>query len=103
IFADMRSILALDAFAGNAGTDYLRQSIVVDGVEIECIFNLRPHGIGPWLSAAHRNLERAPTGIEALRVKFVEDREHVAWRDEDDIGHEIHDQANLSLGHAAGN
>jgi hypothetical protein len=36
-------------------------------------------------------------------VKFVEDREHVAWRDEDDIGLEIRDQAHLSLGHATGN
>jgi hypothetical protein len=72
-------------------------------VQIECILDLRPHGISPRFGATHSNLDRAPPGIEALSVKFVEDREHVAWRDEDDIWLEIGDQAHLSLGHAAGN
>src|SRR5262249_59746135 len=83
IFPNVRSVFALDALTGNAGTDDFRQPIVVDGVQVECVLDLSTHGIGPRLSAAPGNLERALAGIDTLGAKFIKDREQIARCDED--------------------
>ena len=53
----MGAVLAFDAFARDAGADDFRQSVVVDGVQVERVLNLRPHGVGPGLCATHCDLE----------------------------------------------
>src|SRR5689334_23565600 len=100
ILPDMRAVLAFNAFAGNARTDDLRQPVVIDGVEIERLFDFGAHCVGPWLGAAHCNLERGPPRVDTLGVKFIKDCKQITWRNEDDVGAKISDQAHLSLGHS---
>ncbi len=97
----MRAILAFDAFAGNPRTNDFRQAVVVDGMKIERLFDLRAHRIGPRLGAAHCDLERAPAWVDPLGVKFIKNRKYIAWRNENDVGTEIGDQAHLPFRHSA--
>ena len=100
ILPDVRTVFALDAFTGDAGSDHFGQPVIVDGVQVESVLDLCPHSIGPRLRAAHRNLERALPRIDALGMEFIEDCKHVAGGDENDVRLEISDQPHLPLGHA---
>ena len=101
ILPDVQPVLCLDAFVGNARPHDLGKAIDVDGVHVEGLLDLAPHGVGPGLGAEDPDLERRAARVEALRRVFVDDRQRVGRRDGDPGRAEILDQPHLSLGHPA--
>jgi hypothetical protein len=99
VLPDGAAVLGFDTFTGHAGADHFRQTVIVDGVDIEGLLNLLAHGIGPRFGAAHRDLQRAFAGIDASRVKLIEDGEEIARRDENHVRLEVADELHLPLGH----
>ena len=98
----MQAVLGLDALAGDARADHLGKAVDVDGVHVEGLLDLGPHGVGPGLGAEDADLERGRARVAALAAELIEDRQHVGGRHRDDVGLEVGDQLNLPLGHAAG-
>ena len=103
VLPDVQPILGLDALVGDAWTDHFGQSENVDRMHVERTFDFVAHGVGPRFGAENASLQRGRTRIDALACELVEDRQHVARRNHDDVGLEILNQLHLPLCHAARN
>ena len=102
ILPDVEPVLRLDALVSDARPHHLREAVDVDRVHVERLLDLGPHGVRPRLRPEDADLERGLARVEALRPELVENGEHVGRRHHDDVGLEVLDQLDLSLGHAAG-
>ena len=101
IFPDARAVLALDAFAGDARTDYFGEAIYVERVDCDLLLDFGAHRLGPRLGAENADAQRRRCRIDSLPPHFLGDRQHVRRRDHDDVGPEVLNQLHLALGHAA--
>ena len=101
VLPDGEAVLGLDAFLRNAGPDDFGEPVDVDGVHIELRLDRLAHGGSPWLRAEDADLERGLFRVNALPLHLLDDGEHVRRRDHDDVGLEVGDELDLSLGHAA--
>ena len=101
IFPYRETVLGLDAFLRDAGSDHLRKAVDVDCVDVELLLDRAAHRRRPRLGAENADLERAGLGIDTLPLHLLGDGEHVRRRHHDDIRLEIDDQLHLPLGHAA--
>src|SRR3712207_7164430 len=53
--SDVQAVLGLDAFLRDPGADDLRQSVDVDGFDVEAVLHLAPHLLGPRLGADRKS------------------------------------------------
>ena len=102
VLPDVRAVLGLDALAGDARPDHLRQAVDVDGVHVERLLDLVAHGVGPRLGAEQAHLQAAAAGVDLDAAELVQQRQHVGRRHHDDVGLEVAHQLDLTLRHAAG-
>ena len=98
VFPHHRAVLRLDALAGDAGAEHLRQPVDVHRVDAGPRLDVLPHRLGPGLGAedAHRQAHRAR--VDAFTLELLDDHLHVARRDHDDVRREIADELHLLLG-----
>ena len=101
VLPDRRSILGLDAFAGNTRTHHFRQTIDVDRVDSHAGFDFTPHFIRPGLCAENAQAQTRLRRVHPLSLELIGDCQHVARRHHDDVGSEIIDQLHLPLGLSA--
>jgi hypothetical protein len=51
VFPDVQAVLGFEAFLGHAGTDDLGDSVDVDGVDVEALFEGDSQLASPWFCA----------------------------------------------------
>src|SRR3569832_1591622 len=92
-------------FAGellrHARTHHFGQAVNVARLDIASLLDLVAPALGPGLGAEDAVAQRRGARVAALAAELVEDGEHVARRDHDDLGPEVADQLDLLLGLAA--
>ena len=102
VLPDVQAVLGLDALLRHAGAHDLRQPVDVGGLDAGPGLDLGAHLVGPGFGAEDAVSQRARRRVHALAFHLVDDREHVGRRDHDDVGPEVADQGDLTLGHTAG-
>ena len=98
VFPDGWAVFGLDAFAGHAGAHDFGQTVNVHRVNVHAFFDGSAHVVGPGLGAKDADAQRAGFRVDALALKLIGNRQHVAGRDHDDVGLEVLDQLHLALG-----
>ena len=98
---DVRAVALLDALAGDARADHLRQAVGVGGAHPETTVDLGPHRLRPRLGADGRVAQADLVGPDAPFLERLRQREGVARRAGDHFGPEVGDQRQLPLGHPA--
>ena len=102
IFPDVGPSLVSTHSLRDAGAHHFGQAVDVDRVMSKAILDLAR--ASRWSTARRRRCRsaaRSRAGRGPARAELVEDGQHVARRDHDDVGLEIVDQLDLAFGHAA--
>jgi hypothetical protein len=102
ILPNGRAILGRGEFLRDARAHDFGQSVDVARVDIECGFDLGAHAFAPRLGAEDADFEIGGARVDALTPEFVQDGEHIARGNHDDVRREIANQLYLSLGLTAG-
>ena len=98
VFPNGGSILGFCALARHAWPDDLRQTINIHRINAHALLNGQAHIVGPRLSAKNSYAQTALNGVQALAFKFISQRQHITWRDHDDVGCKVLQQLHLSFG-----
>ena len=72
ILPDVETVFGLHAFAGDAGPDHFGEAIAVEGVDVEGVFELVAHRVGPWLGAEAAEFQRGAARVETLGAELVD-------------------------------
>src|SRR6185503_18670044 len=101
VLPDGEAVAGFDAFRGNAGTNYFGQSIQVQRHNAEAPLQFSLHALGPGFGAEDAHARRGLGGVESLAHEFVRDYQKIRRRAHNDVGLEVTDKPDLTLGHAA--
>ena len=101
ILPDMQPVLGLHAFLRHTRPQHFRQAVNIGRIQPERAFDLAAQRVRPRLCAENAIAQAATPRIDPRRLEAIEQRQHIAGRDHDDLRLEIGDQLHLPLGHSA--
>ena len=102
VLPDVQAVLGLHTFIRDTRAHHFRQTVDIDSVHVERLFDLGTHGVGPGFGPENPHVQRTLAWVAPLFAVFVENRERVRRRDHNRGRAEIFDQLHLAGGHAAG-
>jgi hypothetical protein len=97
VLPDRGTFLGAGELLRNARPHHLGQAVDVAGIDAERGLDLLSDALAPRLCAEQADGQSARLGIDPPAPEFVQNREHVARRDHDDVRAEVHDELHLPL------